>query len=184
LEESVSHWESTADSGPRWVDRGEPTDQAPLSATGSSEEALRVRIAELEAELATHVKHGDLIGRALADATLYAARIKEDARKEAQAILRKAGAQAREREAAAERERRELERLRQLTVKMREGLSSFLATALEGLEAGADGRPIPEGDGMITETLAEAFERPQHDGQPEQGERAVAPAPLEQGQST
>jgi cell division septum initiation protein DivIVA len=99
---------------------------------------LRRHVEQLEAELERYRSQDHLMSKALLAATAFAVRLREDARREAEAALQKANAKARARVAKAERERRQAEReilrLRKLAEQARGGLSVFLTTTLSHLE--------------------------------------------------
>ena len=98
---------------------------------------LRRRIKELETELDRYRNQEQLMVDTLLLATRHAAAIRENARREAELTLRKAGIEAADRKGAAELERdhalAELRRLRRITERMRSGLSKFLASTVDEL---------------------------------------------------
>ena len=146
----------------RGYDRGS-TDKllADLEARRSESEreaiGLRERVAGLDAELDHHRQQEQLVSKTLLAATSQAAAIREEARQEAELMLRKVQAQLGERAALGERlerERaeaeRELLRLRQLAQEMQQGLERFLTETLEQLR--------PEADTAVDEKLPAADE--------------------------
>jgi cell division septum initiation protein DivIVA len=109
---------------------------------------LRLRVAGLETELSRVREREQLVSKALSAATAQATTIRENARREAEAVLSKAQAESKRRAERAdrlERQRgeaeRELERLRHLQRTVRTGLTDFLTQAVERLrsEQGAGG---------------------------------------------
>jgi cell division septum initiation protein DivIVA len=104
---------------------------------------LRGRLRQLEQDLAGYRAREELLNTKLLLATDYAARVTEEARRDAQIALRKARAKADEVLGGIERERsraeRELLRLHQVTAETRASLSGFLTTALEQLRVPEDG---------------------------------------------
>lgn len=118
--------------------------QATPDASSDGEKELHEHIRKLEAELATYREQREAIANALVSArtflaiTNYASKIREEARREADLMLRKVHVEIRSRLARAERERvqveRELLQLRRITNETRAGLSSFLTTALDRLQ--------------------------------------------------
>jgi hypothetical protein len=135
---------------------------------------LTAKQAELEAELARYRLQEQLVSKTLLSAMSYAMRIREDARREAELVLRKTRAETAKQAAAAERAERgrndaerELLRLRQITQEMQAGLSTFLTAKLQQLESEAedeaqpkteDGAPQPPSAADIDQTLANALE--------------------------
>ncbi len=103
---------------------------------------LRRHVRQLEDEIAGYRSREELLNKKLLLATTYAARVTEEARRDAQIALRKARARADEILGGIERERsraeRELLRLHQVTAETRASLSGFLTTALEQLRIGPD----------------------------------------------
>lgn len=103
---------------------------------------LRSQLRQLEVDLAGYRSQEELLNKKLLLATTYAARVTEQARRDAQIALRKARARAGEVLGDIERERsraeRELLRLHRVTDETRAILSGFLTTALEQLRVGAD----------------------------------------------
>jgi cell division septum initiation protein DivIVA len=102
------------------------------------------RIDQFEDELERHRSQEQLLVKTLLSATRHATAIRESARQEAEATLRKARVEAERLKAGAERERddakresddakRELMRLRRITEQMRSGLSAFLNAKVEEL---------------------------------------------------
>ncbi len=109
--------------------------------------ALRDRATLLEADLAEHRRREQLVSKALLDATNHATMIRENAREEAESILRKAHAELEnraERAERAERDRaeadRELIRLRSLAEELKTGLARILSETIEQLH--------PEGESL------------------------------------
>jgi cell division septum initiation protein DivIVA len=124
------------------------TNWAAQSYAGEREELYR-RIEKLEADLSRSREKEQLLVSTLGSATSHARAIRESARRDAERILRKAGAKAQKKKAAVVRARRdeelELLRLRRITEQMRTGLASFLTGKLEELhvEAGQE-QPIAQ----------------------------------------
>ena len=135
-------------------------------------EELLKHIEHLEAELERYRSQDQLVSKALLAGTAYATRIREEARREADAVLHKASARARARLAEVEREQRHAERevlrLRKLAEDLQAGLSGFLTTMVSRLdEEDLDGAPPADS----------APETPPHEAPPEGGfEYASAPA--------
>ena len=132
--------EGSAESHPESTERSATLDRL-------NEELLR-HIEQVEAELERYRSRDQLTSKALLAASGYAMRIREEARREADAVLHKASAKARARLADAERERRRAERevvkLRNLADDLRAGLSGFLSTMVSRLED--DVKPAPLAD--------------------------------------
>jgi cell division septum initiation protein DivIVA len=105
-------------------------------------EELHRRIEKLEADLSRFREKEQLLVSTLVSATSHATAIRQSARRDAERILRKAGAKAQKKKAAVERarrdEERELLRLRRITEQMRTGLASFLTGKLEELHLAAE----------------------------------------------
>jgi hypothetical protein len=103
----------------------------------ANDSSLRRRIEELETELDSYRQREQLLVDTLLSATRHATAIRESARRDAELALRKARIEAAERRDTAELERdraiAELLRLRQITQRMRSGLSTFLAATVEEL---------------------------------------------------
>ena len=132
---------------------------------------LRDEVARLEGDADRHRLQEDLVGKTLLAAMSFAMKTREAARREAELILRNAGAKAVQDRAALEilaRDReaseRELLRLQQLTQEMQSGLATFLKTTLhelrpdeqpEGETGDAPSATRPMG---FDETLADALE--------------------------
>lgn len=114
---------------------------ATQSVAGEREELYR-RIEQLEADLSRFREKEQLLVSTLVSATSHATAIRESARRDAERILRKAGAKAQRKKAGVERarldEERELLRLRRITEQMRSGLASFLTGKLEELHLEAE----------------------------------------------
>jgi cell division septum initiation protein DivIVA len=117
------------------------TPWATQSFVGEREELYR-RIEKLEADLSRFREKEQLLVSTLVLATSHATAIRENARRDAELILRKARAEAEKRKAAVERARsdaeRELLRLRRITEQTRRGLSGFLTEKLEELHLEAE----------------------------------------------
>lgn len=101
---------------------------------------LRDRVTELEAELDDCRTQEELVSKTMVTAISHSMKIRESARREAEATLRGAAAKAAEQDAAAQQlahERakveQELRRLRELTREVQGGLTSFLASTLAQL---------------------------------------------------
>ena len=106
----------------------------------------------LEGEAAHRESQEQRVGKALLAATSFAMKTREAARREAELILRNAGAKAVQDRAVLEQltqEReeaeRELLRLRQLTQEMRSGLAGFLKNTLDELR--------PEGEAKLDDVV-------------------------------
>jgi DivIVA protein len=112
-----------------------PDEKATTSSANDSN--LRRRSEELETELDSYRQREQLLVDTLLSATRHATAIRESARRDAELALRKARIEAAERRDTAELERdramAELLRLRQITQRMRSGLSTFLAATVEEL---------------------------------------------------
>ena len=116
-----------------------PVDASPVEDLRSSEQVLRRRVDELEAELRRYREQERELGAAWLDARRAAASMREEARHEAQAVLRKARARAAElvEDAVQEHERieRELARQRALAGEGGQRLVDLLQEGLERLRA-------------------------------------------------
>jgi cell division septum initiation protein DivIVA len=123
-----------ADSG--IYDRVMDWDEKPTTPS-VNDSGLRRRIEELETELNSYRQREKLLVDTLLSATRHATVIRESARRDAELALRKARIEAAERRETAEVERdramAELLRLRQVTQRMQNGLSTFLAATVEEL---------------------------------------------------
>jgi cell division septum initiation protein DivIVA len=95
---------------------------------------LRREIERLQADLSRYKETEEHLVRTLVSATSHAAAIRESARQDAELILRKARVEVERRKAAADRERRELLRLRRITEQTKRGLAGLLTAKLEELQ--------------------------------------------------
>jgi cell division septum initiation protein DivIVA len=132
------------------------TNWAAQSYAGEREELYR-RIEKLEADLSRSREKEQLLVSTLGSATSHARAIRESARRDAERILRKAGAKAQKKKAAVVRARRdeelELLRLRRITEQMRTGLASFLTGKLEELHHEAE-KQTEQPDAELERALA------------------------------
>lgn len=149
---------------------------------------LRRRIEELEAELTRYREDEQFVFQTLVAATRQASEIRDEARSDAELIVRTATAAAEERASVLALERNEAEqelaRLQQLTDDMREGLSRLLNSVLgdlqfESAEVPAadeelgpdDGAPAPlDGSASLGGALDAALE--------ERVQNAIEPEPV------
>ena len=137
--------------------------------------ALGAKVAQLEAEVARHQKQEDLVTKTLLAATSQATAIKQQARREAELILRKAEARLGERAAVAERldreqaeAERELLRLRRLAEEMQQSLTSFLTRTLDELRPEAG--PVAA---VPARRRQQSVARPSARGCPQDGRKGV-----------
>jgi cell division septum initiation protein DivIVA len=113
---------------------------------------LRDRTARLEAELERYRRRDEVLNKSLLAASTQAMSIREEARREAALVLRKARAKAAKHAKRSERVEREqaaaeqeLQRVRALTREIHKGLASLLTETLEHLGSGEAhiGKPSP-----------------------------------------
>ena len=125
-----------------------PLDESPVEDLRSSEQVLRQRVHELEAELQRYREQEREVGAAWLDARRAAVSVREEARREAQAVLRKARARAADlvEDAVRDRERteRELARQRALAGKGGQRLVDMLQEGLERLRTLSSPEEPPE----------------------------------------
>jgi cell division septum initiation protein DivIVA len=144
---------------------------------------LREHAARLEAELAQHRRQEDLLSKTMISATRFAMTIREEARKEAEQVLQKARAEGVDRTAAAERvehdlkeAEQELQRLQQVTQKMRTGLSTFLTDTLTQLspeeKTAVESSGTDSVEGALTSALGVAMQKGDDELLRESGELA------------
>lgn len=130
---------------------------------------LREEAAGLDADLARHREHEQLVSKTLLEATSHATTIREKAREEAELFLRKAREQAAERAAETERAERdradaehELARMRQLAHEMQQRLADFLTQTLQQLrpEPGTgEHRPAADSEEGLVRALEGALKQ-------------------------
>jgi hypothetical protein len=144
---------------------------------------LRERTAALDADLARRRRQEQVLSKSLLAASSQAMAIREEARREAALILRKARAELAKRAERAERVEREradaelqLLRLRALTEEIQQGLASLLTGTLEllrtGIEKTAEGPAGVEDQLALLRTLDAALKR--EGGQPSPSSADVA----------
>ena len=116
--------------------------EAGLSPAVSEWDELRARVLRLEAEVAGYRAQEQLLAKTLLAATRFAMTTREEARREAELILRKARSQALKRVESLDQERgqaqHELLRLHRITDRTRAGLSTLLTATLEQLRLEAE----------------------------------------------
>jgi cell division initiation protein len=150
----VGYRGGNAASPPESTERSEASEAAPAS----EHDELRRRIEQLEAEVERYRSQEQLLSKALLAATAHASQIREAARREAEAALKKASAKAHGRVVGAETERREAEReivrLRKLADEMRAGLSVFLETTLSHLQVEEPREEAPEKAAAVADAVS------------------------------
>lgn len=150
-----------------WLERKRLSERVDgLEAAAAEREALKREVARLQAALDAQSKRQDVMSGALYSAERWADSVKEAARRDSEAALKKSREQAEEIVAAARRERdaleREADRLQALAAQTRSDLVQTLTSLIEHLkadirwdgdeemaltrEAEADGATSPSGD--------------------------------------
>jgi cell division septum initiation protein DivIVA len=120
---------------------------------------LRREIERLQADLSRYKETEEHLVRTLVSATSHATAIRESARQDAELILRKARVEVERRKAAADRERRELLRLRRITEQMKRGLAGLLTAKLEELQLDIeDEMPAAEEETELATALGSRLE--------------------------
>jgi hypothetical protein len=107
---------------------------------------LRREIERLQSDLSRYKETEEHLVRTLVSATSHAAAIRESARQDAELILRKARVEVERRRASADRERRELLRLRRITEQMKRGLAGLLTAKLEELQLDIEDEMPPDAE--------------------------------------